>query len=241
MEHPTKLFADQVTTKVISSIFCGVSTRCALLNKKRSRSKRKVMFQRAEKYIKEYRAKERTEIRLAREAKKHSNFYVPPEPKLAFVVRIRGINGVHPRPRKVMQLFRMLQMNNGVFVKLNKATINMLRIAEPYLTWGYPNLKSVRELVYKRGYGKVDGRRIPLTDNAIIEEKLGKHGIICMEDLIHEIFTVGPNFRDASNFLWPFKLNTPTGGWTKKRNHFVDGGDFGNREDKINVLLKRMI
>lgn len=36
-----------------------------------------------------------------------------------------------------------------------------------------PNLKSVRELIYKRGFGKLDGRRIPLTDNAFIEEKLG--------------------------------------------------------------------
>lgn len=30
-EHPTKIFADQVTAKVISSIFCWVSTRCARL------------------------------------------------------------------------------------------------------------------------------------------------------------------------------------------------------------------
>ena len=30
-EHPTKIFADQVTAKVISSIFCRVSTRCARL------------------------------------------------------------------------------------------------------------------------------------------------------------------------------------------------------------------
>jgi large subunit ribosomal protein L7e len=35
--------------------------------------------------------------------------------------------------------------------------------------------------------------------------------------------TVGPNFKYASNFLWPFKLNTPTGGWRKKVNHFVEG------------------
>ena len=56
----------------------------------RNHAKRKVMFQRAEKYIKEYRIKEREGIRLAREARKHGNFYVPPEPKLAFVVRIRG-------------------------------------------------------------------------------------------------------------------------------------------------------
>lgn len=66
-----------------------------------------------------------------------------------------SINKVAPKVRKVLQLFRLRQINNGVFVKLNKATVNMLRIAEPYITWGYPNVKSVRELVYKRGYVKV--------------------------------------------------------------------------------------
>merc|ERR1711945_59038 len=121
----------------------------------------------------------------------------------------------------VLQLFRLRQINNGVFVKLNKATLNMLKIVEPYVTWGVPNLKTVRELVYKRGYGKVDRQRIPLTDNAIIEKQLGGKDILCMEDLIHEVFTVG------SNFNWPFKLNTPNGGWRRKYNHFNDGGDFG--------------
>lgn len=66
-----------------------------------------------------------------------------------------SINKVAPKVRKVLQLFRLRQINNGVFVKLNKATVNMLRIAEPYITWGYPNVKSIRELIYKRGYVKV--------------------------------------------------------------------------------------
>lgn len=35
---------------------------------------------------------------------------------------------------------------------------------------------------------------------------LGRGGIICVEDLIHEIFTVGPKFKYTSNFLWPFKV-----------------------------------
>ena len=87
----------------------------------------------------------------------------------------------------------------------------------------------------------INGNRTPITSNDLIEESLGKHGIICVEDLIHEIFTVGPNFKYASNFLWPFKLNTPTGGWRKKTNHFVEGGDFGCREDKINNLLRNMV
>merc|ERR1712098_189764 len=204
-------------------------------------SKKKVIFKRAEKYVKEYRAKERDEIRLARVAKKSGNFYVPSEPKLAFVMRIRGINGVHPKPRKVLQLFRLRQIHGGVFIKLNKATLNMLKIAEPYVAWGVPNLKTVRELIYKRGYGKVNHQRIPLTDNAIIEKELGNKDIICIEDLIHEIYTVGNNFKYASNFLWPFKLSSPLGGWRRKYNHFNDGGDFGFRDTAIDSLVKKMI
>jgi len=203
--------------------------------------KRKTIFKRAEQYVKEYRQKERDLIRIKRQAKQHGNFYVPEENKLAFVIRIRGVNGVSPKPRKVLQLLRLRQINNGVFVKLNKATINMLRIAEPFIAWGYPSLKNVRDLIYKRGFGKVQSQRIPLTDNTIIEKRLGRRGIICMEDLIHEIYTVGPNFKYANNFLWYFKLNNPRGGWRKKVVHYVEGGDFGNREDKINSLLKNMI
>eukprot|EP01136_Pigoraptor_vietnamica_P045597 Opistho-1_new@23739 len=116
----------------------------------------------------------------------------------------------------------------------------MLRIAEPYLAYGYPNLKSVKELVYKRGFAKVDKQRIPITDNAIIERALGKHGIICVEDLIHEIYTVGPHFKEATNFLWPFKLSSSNGGLKKKANHFIEGGDYGNRECKINDLIRAM-
>jgi large subunit ribosomal protein L7e len=80
-----------------------------------------------------------------------------------------------------------------------------------------------------------------LTDNEIIEENLGKFGMICMEDVIHEICTVGPNFKAASNFLWPFQLNSPTGGFRKRKfKHFIEGGDLGNREDKINDLIRQM-
>ena len=116
----------------------------------------------------------------------------------------------------------------------------MLRLVEPYIAYGYPNLKSVRELVYKRGYAKVNRQRIPITDNSIIEKALGKCGIICMEDLIHEIFTVGPNFKKATNFLWPLKLSSPNGGFRKKAIHFIEGGDYGNREEKINELIRSM-
>ncbi|CAN6236869.1 unnamed protein product [Urochloa humidicola] len=212
----------------------------ALADRKKALESRKIIFARAKQYAQEYDAQEKELVQLKREARLKGGFYVSPEAKLLFVVRIRGINVMHPKTRKILQLLRLRQIFNGVFLKVNKATINMLRRVEPYVAYGYPNLKSVRELIYKRGYGKLNKQRIPLSNNNVIEEGLGKNNIICIEDLVHEIMTVGPHFKEANNFLWPFKLKAPLGGLKKKRNHYVEGGDAGNRENYINELIKRM-
>eukprot|EP00281_Chroomonas_sp_CCMP1168_P033355 CAMPEP_0206254892 /NCGR_PEP_ID=MMETSP0047_2-20121206/23940_1 /ASSEMBLY_ACC=CAM_ASM_000192 /TAXON_ID=195065 /ORGANISM="Chroomonas mesostigmatica_cf, Strain CCMP1168" /LENGTH=245 /DNA_ID=CAMNT_0053681223 /DNA_START=26 /DNA_END=763 /DNA_ORIENTATION=- len=216
--------------------------RSKKLAEERAKNKvqRGVIFKKAAAYAKEYAQKDADLVRFRREAKKHSNFFMEPEPKLVYVVRIRGINAVDPKTRKILQLMRLRQINNGVFMKVNSASINMLRLVAPYVTFGTPNLKTVREVIYKRGYGNVNRQRIPLTDNKVIEEALGKHGIVCMEDLIHEIFTVGPHFKEANKFLWPFKLAAPKGGLPVKRKSFIQGGQYGDREKYINALVRRM-
>ena len=45
--------------------------------------------------------------------------------------------------KKILQLLRLRQIQNGVFVKLNGSTINLLRWVEPYIAYGYPNLKVI--------------------------------------------------------------------------------------------------
>lgn len=50
---------------------------------------------------------------------------------------------------------------------------------------------------------------------------LGKHGIICIEDLIHELYTVGPHFKEANNFLHPFQLSCARGAPPRMR-FFLD-------------------
>jgi large subunit ribosomal protein L7e len=55
-----------------------------------NKEKRAVIFKRAESYVKEYRDAEREKIRLTRLSKQQSTFYVPEEPKLVFVIRIKG-------------------------------------------------------------------------------------------------------------------------------------------------------
>lgn len=197
----------------------------------------------AEKYDAEYEQQQREAIENRRKAKAEGGFYVPAEPQLALVIRIRGTIGVSPKAKKVMQLFRLRQLHNATFVKLNEATIRMLRLIEPYVTYGYPTRSTVQKLVYKRGFGKLNKQRIPIADNSVIEEGLGKFGICCAADLIHEIYSVGPHFKQANNFLWPFKLTSPKGGFSNhtKLLHFMEGGEAGARGEEINKLVKRML
>merc|ERR1712193_162885 len=113
------------------------------------KEKRVAAYKSAEKYVKEYRAIAKQRVRM------------------------------HPQAKKILQLMRLRQMNMGVFMKVSKAATEMLKRVEPYLSYGYPNLKSVRDLIYKRGFGKVNKNRIPLNDNSVISGTLGQYGLHC--------------------------------------------------------------
>lgn len=205
------------------------------------KTKREEMVKRSAKYAEEYAKMEADLVAQRREARASGNLFAEAEGRVAIVVRIRGINQTSPKVKKTLQLLRLRQIHNAVFVRLNKATIEMLRLVEPYIAYGYPNLKTVRELVYKRGFAKLNKQRVPLMKNEQIEKVLGKFGILSVEDLIHEIYTVGPHFKECANFLWPFKLSSPNGGFSKKLLHFNEGGDYGNHEVLIGKLINRMI
>ena len=179
-------------------------------------------------------------IDAKREARATGNFFMVPDAKVAFVIRIKGVNHIRPQVKKILRLLRLRQINNGVFVKINKATMNMIKRVEPYVVYGYPNRKTISDLIYKRGFAKINHARIPLTDNMIIENSLGKYNINCMEDLIEEIYQVGPHFKEANSFLWTFKMNNPRGGWSNKNHSFINGGDWGNRDEEINKIVRKM-
>ncbi|MED6179710.1 hypothetical protein PIB30_003034 [Stylosanthes scabra] len=95
------------------------------------------------------------------------------------------------------------------------------------------NLKSIKELIYKKGHLKIENQEVLLTDNNIIEQELGKYGIVCIEYTVHQIYNVGPHFKEVIQMLWPLGLNKLVGGLTGSKTLFKDGGDSGNHEDLI--------
>uniref|UniRef100_A0A2I3HFP2 Large ribosomal subunit protein uL30 n=1 Tax=Nomascus leucogenys TaxID=61853 RepID=A0A2I3HFP2_NOMLE len=180
------------------------------------------------------RAQKRDKVRLRRlEVKPHA-LELPDKHSLAFVEHIERIDGVSLLVQRTIKIF------SGVFVKVTSQNLKMLRIVEPYVTWGFPNLKSVRELIFKRRQAKVKNKTIPLTDSTVIEEHLGKFGVICLEDLIHEIAFPGKHFQEISWFLSPFHLSVARHA-TKNRVGFLkDMGTPGYRGEHINLLIHQL-
>lgn len=210
-------------------------------NKAAKAALKKVAYQRGMQYSREYRRTEKKLVNQRRQAALHGNFYLEAKPKIAVVTRIRGIAKMNPKQRKILQLLRLRQIFNTVFVKLNKPIEQMLRAVEPYIAYGYPSLRTVRMMVYKRGFLKINGQRVKINDNQLIKDAFNNEDIVCAEDLVNQIYTCGKHFRTVTNGMWPFKLAPPAGGMRQKRRHFIEGGDFGNRETLINRFLARMI
>jgi len=91
------------------------------------------------------------------------------------VLNPSSTNAVPRKAETVLKLLRLKYINQGVFLKMDEATMRLLTLVEPYITWGNPNLKTVRELIYKRGKGRGKGEGVQsITDNRVVEKALGK-------------------------------------------------------------------
>ncbi|XP_002914526.2 60S ribosomal protein L7-like 1 isoform X1 [Ailuropoda melanoleuca] len=212
----------------------------ALLDKKEQKKGKQLKFKRLEWFLHDSWRQQRDRVRLRRLEVKPHGLEVPDKHSLAFVVRIQRINGVSSLVQRTIARLRLKKIFSGVFFRVTPQTIKTLRVVEPYVTWGFPNLKSVRELILKRGQAKVKNKTIPLTDNTVIEEYLGKYGVICLEDLIHEIAFPGKNFQEISAFLRPFHLSVARHA-TKNRVGFLkEVGLPGYRGEGINQLIRQL-
>ncbi|XP_030652904.1 60S ribosomal protein L7-like 1 isoform X2 [Nomascus leucogenys] len=194
----------------------------ALLAKKEQKKGKGLRFKRLESFLHDSWRQIRDKVRLRRlEVKPHA-LELPDKHSLAFVVRIERIDGVSLLVQRTIARLRLKKIFSGVFVKVTPQNLKMLRIVEPYVTWGFPNLKSVRELILKRGQAKVKNKTIPLTDNTVIEEHLGKH------------------FQEISWFLRPFHLSVARHA-TKNRVGFLkEMGTPGYRGERINQLIRQL-
>lgn len=185
--------------------------------------------------------------RRKRQAEQRSKANVPKgsiKKTVGFVVRIHEGRHTSVEIKKELKKLGLNKKYDAVFMKLDDESIKQLKGLDAYVAYGFISNKSVVELVHRRASTKLEGGVVtPLSDNLTVEKALGDKGILCLNDLSHEIYTVGENFDAAKDMLCTFSLSAPVGHYEKKVLDIHDsveskGGFLGDAMDEfLNKIL----
>ena len=179
-----------------------------------------------------------------------------------FAILLRPVTHATPKTvRRTLSALRLRRVNEGVFLPYTtddgSDVRKMLHLVEPYVLYGIPSAETISDLVRRRGFGKVDGKRVALADNNIIEQsELGETlGLICVEDIIHVLTTppttegdekVGQGggttvFGKVTKFLWPFRLTARKSKFQRRMLDLKDGKLYGDQGEAMNGYIREML
>jgi large subunit ribosomal protein L30 len=135
------------------------------------------------------------------------------------IIRIKGSVNVRKEIEETLYRLRLRKKFSCVVVNNSKEINGMIKIVKNHVTFGEIDEKTLEDLVEKRG------RKIG--DKNVKKEEVKK---IVDEINSNEIKTIKPFFR----------LHPPIKGFKGVKQHYPKG-DLGNRKEKINDLIKRML
>ena len=149
------------------------------------------------------------------------------------VVRIRGSVDTCKEVEATLRMLRLNYVNNCVLIPEDEDYLGMLKKTKDYITWGKIDKKTLIELLKKRC-------RI-LGDKTIDEKTLKKITKFDGFDEFSDALIGGKiTLKDIKEIKSVFKLNSPRHGLKAKRLPYPKGA-LGDRKDKINEFLLRMV
>ena len=136
------------------------------------------------------------------------------------VIRLRGSVGLRKELRDTFEIMNITRKNHCVVLPDNKVVKGMLQKIKDYITWGEISEDVLKKLVEKRG-------------RKIGDKKLTSDEI----DAVFMLIKAGKK----TGIKPMFRLTPPSGGFKKSIKQHYPKGELGNRKEKINELIKRMI
>ncbi|MBK5133726.1 50S ribosomal protein L30 [Candidatus Bathyarchaeota archaeon] len=154
--------------------------------------------------------------------------------KCLVVVKIRGTIRAKREARETLDLLNMKKTHNAVVIDNRPSFIGMLYRVQNYVTWGEITEETMAKMIKKRG--RLAGNK-RFTD--VYAKELGYESIT---GLANVIFNCKVEYRKIPNIQTNFRLHPPKKGFKgKTKKSFAAGGESGNRREKINDLILRMI
>jgi len=152
---------------------------------------------------------------------------------LVAIIKIRGSVGVRQKIKDNLNMLCLTENNHCSIYKDSKTLQGMLKKGKDYITWGYIDDKTLRLILKKRA-------RLP-GNKRLTDEWLKEHNLTL--DKLVDMFKKDPKSVYALGIKKVFRLSPPSKGFGKVgiKYPITQGGALGDRKDKINLLLKRMI
>ncbi len=154
--------------------------------------------------------------------------------KCYLVIRIRGSVKARKEHLDTLRMLNLGRANWATIVPKTPSYEGMLKKVEHMITWGEPNLKTVKTFL----------RKIETIGDGRIEEKfLKKLGFSSLDELAEKIYAgeVALNKLKDKGLRPYIRLHPPKGGFKKTiKKHISAGGEYGYRGEKINELFVRM-
>jgi large subunit ribosomal protein L30 len=135
------------------------------------------------------------------------------------VVRVRGSVNLSPKAKETLKFLKLSRPNHCVLYPKEKSIEGMLNVVHNLVTWGEINNETLEKMIYKRGRMLGD-KRVEKKDAKVIAKKISE--------------------KKESEIKNVFRLSPPSGGYKPVKLSFPKGAS-GNRGEKINDLLKRML
>lgn len=137
------------------------------------------------------------------------------------VVRVRGGINVNQKVKDTFNLLRLFNKNYCVVIEITPAMMGMIKKIKDYVTWGEIDDETYNLLIEKRG-----------------EEYKGREQDSKGKIKYKKFITI-----NNKKYKPYFRLNPPRKGYGRKgiKIAFKVSGALGDRADKINDLIKRMI
>ena len=150
------------------------------------------------------------------------------------VIRVLGQADVNYNIQHTMHLLGLNRVNHATVVPVNDAYKGMLQVVKDYCTFGLIDEETLAAMIKARG--KVVGDA-PVTDEYVKEHT----EFATIDDLAKAIVAGEYKIKDVEGMKAVFRLHPPIKGYEGNKHAFAEGGALGNRKEKINDLVMRML
>ena len=136
--------------------------------------------------------------------------------------------------RETLAMLHLPRNNYAALIDDRPEFQGMLKTVRDYVTYGKPSQETVALMIKKKG--RLVG------DKELTDDYAQKLGFKSLNDLIEAVYTGRAEYWKLKTIQPVFRLHPPSKGFKGKiKRHYGAGGELGDRKEKIDELLKRML